>query len=476
MNLQDLRTELTTRAEESADRQPDLLPGIHDKIRRTKQRRTATALASVVAAAILAVTIVPGVLNTSTPDPADNIPPDFVKDGQKVPGMVKSDKLLKAWIGDKAQSKVSFAWTPTTDRIIVRAACDGRGFGGPQSVRIWIGDWFAGTQGCFDTVDWGSDIYSFGPDAPLWLDAPVGKAVKVTAQVVDSGTGKIASPSPQLMLGLYSDGSQPDIGNGAPYRRPAVGPDDFQANGVVYRKQIGGDTLLGAAVGEPAQSAVHFSFTSTGARSILHSFCTASSDSAEPSPPYRVETFFDNKLVSTTTCNASSTDGGSGTGHTVAGVPAGQKVGVIARVVATGKNMSVPDHVRLGLGLYAEGKQRIVDGIAIPERVEAGGYDYQLADVRTAPAPSRRLTVATPADQPFVIAYGTSALGIPGMARANLSFRGDSSDIGTESGTETGLGVGRSVYGGGPADRATLTMSLGKPTKGQLFIGIYLPV
>ncbi|TDD57336.1 hypothetical protein E1263_24190 [Kribbella antibiotica] len=480
MNLQNLRSELNARAEEAATREPDLLPGVRNKIRRTKQRRTAGALASVAAVAALAVAIVPGVLNTTTPDPADPVPSDYVKDGQTVPGTVNGDKLLKAWIGDKNQSKFSFAWTPTTNKIAIYASCDALGYAAPKEVRVWIGDWYAGSTGCrggsvqSETLRLGS----FDPDAALWLDSPVGKSATVSAEVVGSDSGK-AETVDQLQLGIYAASDQPLSADETPRRIPAVGPDDFQSNGVVYRKHFGGDTLLGATVGRSGQKKVQLSFTSTGGPLVLHEFCTANKSAGGTGlPPYEVTTSLNGELISKATCGAASTDGLVGNSHGVASSPpAGQRVDLVSEIVALpGKQAPpLPADVRLGTGVYQQGKQRLIDGTALAEHIEMGGYEYRLAEVRTAKGPAGRVSIKTPADQQFAIAYGSSKLGIPGPAEAMLYFRDRTTGIST-SVEQDGLGDSKMVFSAGPAGQAEMKVTKGKPTKGTLLIAIYLPI
>ncbi|GAA1664458.1 hypothetical protein GCM10009745_02800 [Kribbella yunnanensis] len=480
MNLQDLRRELDTRAEESAARQPDLLPGIHNKIRRTKQRRTATALASVAAIAALAVAVVPGVLNTSTPDPAENVPQDYIQNGKTVPGMVNGDKLLKAWVGDPSQNKVSFAWIPTTTKISIYASCDSAGYAVPKEVRVWIGDWYAGSAPCRDgsTESETLPLGSFEPTSALWLDAPVGKATTVTAQVVGTDSGKPDTVD-QLQLGIYAAADAPAASDAAPTRVPAVGPDDFQSGGIVYRKHFGGDTLLGATVGQAGQKQVSFSFTSTGAPLVLHEFCSANKGIAGTSlPPYQVATSLNGTLVSEATCGASSTDAVAGTSHGVASPPAGQRVDVTSQIVpVAGKQAPpLPADVRLGVGVYSQGKQRSVDGVGLAERIELGGYEYRLADIRQARGPAGKVAIDTPADQPFVIVYGSSKLGIAGPAEGEMSCRERATGISVAAAQHGDLGRSLVPFAAGPPGQAEMKVTKGKPTKGTVFIGIYLPV
>ncbi|GAB3945385.1 hypothetical protein GCM10029976_071050 [Kribbella albertanoniae] len=473
MNLQDLRTELNTRAEEAATREPDLLPGIRHKIRRTKQRRTATALASVAALAILAVAVVPGVLNTSTPDPAT--PQDYVKDGQTVPGMINGDKLLKAWIGDPNQNKISFAWTPTTNKIAIYASCDSVGYAVPKEVRIRIGNWYAGSVPCRDgsTETETRPVEYFLPESALWLESPVGKATTVTAEGVDEESGKVSGSVERIQVGIYST----DGGSSAP-NDLTPGPDDFQADGIVYRRQIGGDTLLGAAVTNSGVKEVRFDFTPTTAPLVLHPFCTANQASDDPANvPYQVQISIGGKPTVTMTCHGDSVDAGLGTSSTLPALPAGQKVEAVARLVSARKDgPPVPSDAYVGLGIYAEGQQRVVGGVKLAERIEFGGTDYRLGAIKSAPGPAKEVVIDTPADQAFVVAYGGAQLGATGSMRAEARV-GTAVIGGMQVDTASGgdLGVGKETVSAGPAKQAGMVITEGKPTGGTLVIAIYLP-
>jgi hypothetical protein len=476
MNLHDLRTELTARADETADRQPDLLPGVHAKIRRTKQRRTATALASVAAVAALAVAVVPGVLNNSAPEPAT--PPDYAKDGQIVPGMINGDKLLKAWIGDPNQSSFSFSWTPTTDKIAVYASCDSVGYAVPTEVRVTIGGRYLGASGCHDgTTESGTvPLGSFLGDSPLWLTAPVGKATTVSAEVVETESGKAQKSDRPIRLGIYSTTEASRFGLAA---APPAGPDDFQQDGIVYRKKIGGDTLLGAGVARPGSTEVRFKFTPNGSLLSLRPFCTAAGGTPTATAPYWIEMTLNGKPATKMTCHAESTDAGaSGTASGDVQAPAGQEVEAVARLIPADKNgPPVPTDGYLALGVYAQGAKRIVGGVGLSERIEVRGITYRLETVKSAPGPERQVEIDTPADLPFALAYGGADLGKAGPytveARVGTAVAGGL-EIGTNSGD--GLGIATEAIAGGPATKAGMVVTQGKPTGGSLVIAIYLPV
>ncbi|MFK4082521.1 hypothetical protein ACI2LF_00315 [Kribbella sp. NPDC020789] len=478
MNLQDLRSELNARADEAAAREPDLLPGVRQKIRRTKQRRTASALVSVAAVAALAVAIVPGVVSTSTPDPAESTPADYVKDGQTIPGMINGDKLLKAWIGDPDQSAFSFGWTPSTNKIAVYAFCDSVGYALPTEVRVTIGGRYLGSSGCGDgTTESGTvPLGTFLADSPLWLTAPVGKATTVSAQVVESGSGKAQPTSRPVRIGIYSTTDASRIGIGTP---PPAGPDDFQQDGITYRKKIGGDTLLGAGVARPGSNEVRFKFAPNGSLLSLRPFCTANGGTVTGDVPYWVEITLNGKLATKISCHAESTDAGaSGTASGDEQAPAGPEVEAVARLIPADKNSPpLPTDGYLALGVYAQGPKRVVGGVGLAERIEVGGTNYRLATVESAPGTAGRVEIDTPANQNFVLAYGGAGLGAGRILRAEARV-GTAVAGGMQVDPESGgdLGVATEPVAAGPATKAGLVITEGKPTGGSLVVAIYLPV
>ncbi|MFF0340004.1 hypothetical protein [Kribbella sp. NPDC004875] len=470
MNLQDLRDELETHA--AGQHAVDVLPGVRQKIRRTKQRRTAGAFGAVAVLAAIAAGLVP-TLHSATPDPAHDVPRDYTRDGLTVPGTVGDDKLLKAWIGDRGEDRPAFAWTPTTDSITVHANCtaDGAEF----AIRFKINDWYVGDASCLsDPSSWtiGSSV-SLRPDSPFWLTSPVGKPAQVSADLIDLATRKVVTAHARIAFGIYSTPATPTDGaNGAPARRPVGGPNDYAKDGVVYRRQIGGDTLAAAKVADPGRNEVRFSFTSTGRPLVLHAFCTANAGSDGEESPYSVSLRVGPGAPTRATCEANSTDAGVGNSLTIASpVPAGQRVEVVAQITPNG-----PPDVRLGLGIYFQGAQRTVDGVQLPEQIERGGYDYRLADVRTATGPSKTLTMTTPTGTPYVVAYGSSPLGDPGEVIGTLRVGKNESAIGAGRDSGGALGTSYEPHAAAPADHATLTVSAGEPTKGELILAIYLPV
>lgn len=472
MNLQDLRDELATRAADADRHSGDLLPGVQQKIRRTKQRRTFTALGVVAVLAAVAATLVP---TTRPTPPADSPPEDYTRDSITVPGMVGSDKLLKAWIGDRGQSSLTFAWTPTANSITFHADCEATGM---SAIRFRINGWYVGDASCGTGPEaWTiASGVTLPPDSGFWLASPVGKPAEVSADLIDLESGGLAKDG-RIWFGIYSTPPDPPSSNGAPARIAPVDAGAYQKDGVVYRKTVGGDTLAAAKVADPGRNEVRFSFTATGAKLSLRPFCTANAGSdGEKNPPYSVLLRIGPGQPFQDTCTASSTDAAKGGGLTIdSPVPAGQRIDVVANVVPThGVRPPIPLDVRLGLGVYFQGPQRVIDGMQLPEQTEVAGYRYRLAEVKTAPGPDGHLAADTPADQPYVVAYGGSPLGTGGGFRASLTVGKTETGVGVAP-EVGGMGIGWDAHGAAPSERATLTIADGKPTKGTLILAIYLP-
>jgi hypothetical protein len=150
---------------------------------------------------------------------------------------------------------------------------------------------------------------------------------------------------------------------------------------------------------------------------------------------------------------------------------------------ATGKPFAgAPLHI--GFGAYALGSIEGIhtkDGTALIDQViEYGGYRYKRADARTVAAASGdELTIDTPADKPYVIAYGAASRG-PGQAPVQAQLLGLAEDLSVQLGggtSELGPGFLTPTYGvpAGPAGKVTLKIVGDRPTQGLLYLAIYLP-
>jgi hypothetical protein len=480
MNLTDLREELTARAAESDEEPSDLLAGVRRKITRTKRRRLAGVLVGTAAVAALAIGVLPGLTDTSTPDPAvtPTVPADYTKDGLTLHGAMGSDLLAKGWIGSPGQNRLEFTWTPTRTKISLYTFCRSSALV-MRSVRVQLNGHHASEQVCNDTGDSPEPAngVALRADSGLWLDAPVGKPARVTVSLVDAQGRELNDPATQLALGIYDTGEhQPD---GPPTQAPPTSAEDYVKDGIRYRAKVGGDSLAAAMIGDPGQASVKLKFTATGAKISLRSFCTANDDQYG-NPQYQVAVNLSNGLEEMITCSSESTDAG---GHGGLSISDPSKVGQVVEVTVTlrdgrGRPVSRPG-VRIGLGIYRPGAQRIIGGVgdqqvSLDEVTEYGGYLYKLTDVRTVDAKTtNHLDIATPEGKPFLVAYGTTDLGAATMTATltGLSPAGSGYSGSGEHGTGVGL-VGQAAR---KAGTARITVTGGKPTGGELLLGIYVP-
>ena len=481
MNLTDFREELTARAAESDEHPSDLLVGVHRKIVRAKRRRVAGVLVGTAVVAAVAVGVLPGLTGTSTPDPAvtPTVPSDYTKDGLTLHGRLGSDLLEKGWIGSPGQNRLEFAWTPTRTETSLYTFCRSSEVV-RSSVRVQLNGHHAIEQVCSDTSDSPDPANGMAlrADSSIWLDAPVGKPARVTVSLVDAQGRELNDPATQLALGIYDTGKhQPD---GPPTQTPPTSAEDYVKDGIRYRAKVGGDSLAGAVIGSPGQSSVKLKFTSTGAKISLRHFCTANDDQYG-SPQYQVAVNLSNGVVEKmSSCDSQSTDAG-GVGQLTISVPG--MVGQVVEATITlrdgrGRPVSMPG-VRIGLGIYRPGAQRIIGGVgdqqvSLDEVTEYGGYLYKLTDVRTVDAKTTdHLDMATPEGKPFLVAYGSTNLGavtvtgtVTGLSPAGSGYSGSG---------EHGVGVGLVGEAARKAGTARMTVSGGKPTQGKLLLGIYVP-
>ncbi|TDO43124.1 hypothetical protein EV643_11957 [Kribbella sp. VKM Ac-2527] len=481
MNLTDLRDELNSRAADADDNTGNVLDGVHRKIRRTKQRRVATALASTAALVAVALGIVVPSLTSSTPEPSDPPPADYTKDGITIPGVVNGDRLDKAWIGKPGEDRLEFTWVPSSKQIALRSFCRSTA-STPKNIQAAINGVVVLEMGCEDALP--DQPTTLSPDDSLWLDVPLRRPAKVTITIVDPTTRAVGDSNSQLALGIYTSSGQTDPTT-APSREAPQSPDDYVKNGVRYRAKVGGDTLATAAVGDPGESTLRLRFTATGAPVSLRDFCTANKGDVHD-PKYGLRVQFNGIERANGHCYGGSTDAGGESSYTLNDPPpAGQTVEVVATLIdnESGRPVTVPG-VRLGLGVYFQGPQRAVtnpsDGksVRLPELTEVDGYTYKLDQVKSAAATSGEVSVKTPDNRPYLILAGSTPLGggdtlIQATVRTNSEEGSMSADSASSDGS---FGVGTYPQPAGPSATATTRITSGKPTKGILVIAVYVPV
>jgi len=465
MKLTDLRDELTARAN-STDETPDLLPGVRHKIARTKRRRTAGAAGAIGGLAVIALIasgIVPG-LNSTTPQPADG-PRDFTKDGVVLPGLEGADILKKGWIGDRGQSTLTFSWTPEGKAVRFDTYCT-TAESALRTVTVRLNDRVVGTTECSADPEANGGGLRVPIDNQLWLTAPAGQPAQVTLQFGDATFRPLRDDSVQLGVGIYQTADAPPDG-GAPTQAPPTSAADYVKDGIRYRAKIGGDTLVEAKIGNRGEGALAFTFTNPGGRLSLVDFCTATDSGEEPR--YRLSIKLNGEEATTGGCTGGTIDAGTGSSATL---PNSWQTGQLVDVQVlledkNGKRVKNPDEW-IGVGIYAKGKQRAISDSFLDELREYNGFNYELAEVKQADAKSATaLELATPADKPFLVAYGTAGLA------------GDSPTV-----TVSGVAHGTTAGGGGigvvgqaarPAGTVKVTLSTGRYTSGKLLVALYLP-
>ncbi|WP_432942613.1 hypothetical protein ACQPXM_36835 [Kribbella sp. CA-253562] len=469
MNLTDLRDELSQRADTVET--PDLLPGVRRRIRTTKRRRVAGSVTALAAIVALGIAVAPSLIS-SAPEPADSIPPDYVKDSVTISGAVGTDRLDQAWVGNIGETRGSFSWTPTTRDIVIHPYCAAPG---ETRYAVQIGGRNAASGPCSVDRITPDDSGLIRADNPVWLDVPLNQVTTVTVQLTDND-GKVAeSSSAQLGIGIYRAGHRDPL-PGATDATPTRGPGDREENGLLFRAKVGGDTLAAAASGAPGVNRLSASYTATGRPIVIHDFCTAN-DLVTDSPYQMVVRI--NGVERVSGCSAESTDLGRTGSSGFAGIgKPGETVNVTATLTdKAGREVVVPS-ARLALSVYEKGPQRTYDDVALDERTEYLGTTYQLSEVQAVDATrTRQASVRTPENSPFLVAYGSSSLGKNNITGTLDGLSGQGMLSTDHGGTiTTSWGLATEGHWAGPARTVTLKITQGTPTKGKLILAVYTPV
>lgn len=476
MKLTDLRDELNARAE-TTDDTADLLAGVHRKITQTKRRRTAGAAGAVAGVALIAAFatgLLPG-LTTTTPQPAETpTPRDYSRDGMTLPAFEGADQLEKGWIGRLGESKLDFSWTPQAQDTRFEGICQSSA-SSPQYVTISVNDYVVGTDECHSgySPDMPGAGIGLQADSALWIVAPAGKPARVVVQLTDKNGRVVDNKITQLALGIYRTAPTPS--EGAPVQAPPTSDDDYTKDGVRYRAKIGGKTLLGAMVADRGKNQFDMTFTGTGSLVGFNPFCTATSPGHFPE--YQLAISIDGKPTSKVSCSGDSLDPGQGS-YTFDGVapPAGQEVKVTVRLENSKGQLVDRPQDWIGMGIYDLGKQRTVDTTSLEELTENGGHNYRLAKLMTVDAAKAdHLELATPADTPFLLSYGSTGDSAAEGTTDVIHLTGLGDEIGNQAG-----GYGTQGVAARPAGLAKITLKdfnehpVAHP-KGTLFIALYLP-
>ena len=157
---------------------------------------------------------------------------------------------------------------------------------------------------------------------------------------------------------------------------PTQGPAGVTRDGITFREQVGTDTLLGAAFGEPGQAAVRVEVPMPAGELRSSYFC-----SGAPTGAHVHVAFGRGSVAEATSCDDPTFDpGGSadvGFPRGVGGV-AGESV-IVRMWVTQGSNgptYSSPN-LRMGLGLYEAAASIEMNGWTLPDSVEYQGHVWQ---------------------------------------------------------------------------------------------------
>lgn len=473
MNPTDLRAELAARAAD-ADRQEhtDLLPGVRRKIRATKRRRVATAVAGTAAVAALAIGVVPSVVDRGESDPVDrpSPAPSMVtgETGIVFPARVDGRPLQAAEIGAVGQTSVSFLWTPDGAPIEIQTVCSS---GSDYRIRVTVDDLEVTTDGCAPLATATSGVTVLYDDDPLWSRLNSQAPARVGLALVDDDGKPVADRAAVLAAGIYRAADRVPT-SAMPSQPPPTSADDYVEDGIRYRRTVGGDTLLAATITGTGRAEAVLRFTPPTADVRVNTVCLGRSDQ-------QVTATINGKPLMVQTCTGRVDDPGAG------GILGGER-GLhdvqpgrpnVIRVRLTDRDgASVPPAAttRLGVGIYRLGDRRLIADprmapVLLPQIREHLGHRYYFSDAWTAPVTRGTVWIRTPANVPFVVVYGTDA---SNTAPVRLRVEG-------VDGTPTtgGPGGGESEVGQ-PAHQAGLVrvrIVEGRPTKGKLYVALYLP-
>ncbi|HZX01363.1 hypothetical protein [Kribbella sp.] len=461
MNLQDLRDELHARAADSDREQSDLLPGVQQKIRRTRKRRVVATAGAAAAAIALAITVVPGVLTNSEPDPART--PSYTQNGFTLPGLSDGQPLLKGWTGKTGESHVEFTWTPTSKAVKFIAYCKQNG---EQTVWIRVNGFNVAKNFCSE--DGHPNNYSLRADTALWADAPIGRPAKVTMDLLDLDGRPVPDAKQQLGVGIYADLS----GGIGPKNGPAQ-PGDYTRNGLRFRQQVDWQTRLGAVIGDRGRNQVATSFVPRS-RSVVVQVIGTQDDYAQSwqalRPEYRVQVRLGDGTV--VNCYASSGDQAQqdSAEHLQLTAPPGRLTAVTARLVdKDGRTVPMPPKARIGVAVYDAGPQITQYGVDFDRVKESDGVKYRFVRSVVVPAAAGRVQLTTPVGTPFLWTFGSVDVGPTVWTRWDgLTAHQD----GPRSGafhwmTESAQTEPKTV---------DFYINAGKPTGGKLVIGLYEPL
>lgn len=488
MNLDDLRQELSTRADEAGH--PDLLAGVHHRIRRTKQRRVATALTATAAVAALAIGLVPNVLTTTTkdPDPAVTVPPrpnDYKVNGLVFPGDLYNGYLQKAWAGKKGESTIEFEWTPTSTSLNLLPYCTDSA-NGTNLVQVTFNDLKVQEQSCADFGPEATTSTKLDPDDAIWTSVGYGmQPIRVGLRVVNGQGDEVVDPSIQLGIGFYRTAT--DLGlptPSMPSREVPADPGDYVRDGYRYPAKRGSQLLQAAVIGAKGQTSVSLRWTPTSNDIDLSEFCVASKRDMTVMASFTIN---GRQYVGSSCDNEGPRKHDHGI-HSDSDslrdlVKVGQPNVITLRLeMARSSSPVVDKSAHLGFAIYRNGpSRRVLPGqdLRLAETIEHDGHHYRLENLRTMPAKlNTKLQITGPGDKPFLLLAGGFGgnYGVGDSKSRTLLVSGVGEEW--EQSEDQGTGLPGIMTIPVPPQRArplAVSITGAAPDGGFLLIAIYVP-
>ena len=301
--------------------------------------------------------------------------------------------------------------------------------------------------------------------------AAVVGAVAVAAGLVPGmvGTDRLQPIGPPIPA-ISTPGPQasPD---GLPSRVPPINPHDYVRDVARFRGEVAGDTLREAMISQAGQSSIEITARVGGPVLTLRYFCVAST-----MPDANLEITIEG-LSRVGGLNCHGDDAQAQIERLALPFPVsavqpnrGRPVQLRAHLVDDRGTPVTDPTARFGVGVYETGAYRSVGTIHVPERMEHNGYVYRLAKLEHSPVHgSAGHELATPANTPFLVVYGSS-----GDSTIGVDLDGIATSSGRDGSMITGGGWSVTGVAARPAGHAAV-FAEGPHTNGDYLIGFYLP-
>lgn len=407
--IDDLRATLAGHAELHDDHLTDRVRAVNGRVRTVRRRRAAVAGGT---AAVVLAGVVGGVAIVNRPDPAN----DNLLAGAPVPETLAST-------GHTFEFVDGYESEPGEETVTVTL---------PKSDAPRLVSW--ATEGDDQAVlvkDGSQRFESSRPDFTDYVLVYNGEHRKITV------TGHTA-------VGL------------AVYELSGAHPDGYTAQGVTFRQDIAGSSLLGAVIGEPGDNEVSVDVTLDEGKPTWSELCDLRPD-ATPNriedPEAYISLSADGHDLSTISCGYGELtdpmlDPGAGGGSLVGPFrlggrtyEAGDEVTFSARLTDEDGNLISEPGAVIGLGIYDAPRSGVVEvgGVKVDETVEWGGHVWQLTHTEVTALPAEDWTADVPPSDERLLVGTAHRYGDHNVA-ADLYQDGEIYETVTSFGAGWGLG------------------------------------